>query len=47
MGGNTNKANDKWMISKIYKQLMTLSIKKKLTQSKRGQNTMENSVEIP
>ena len=34
-----NEATDKRSISKIYKQLMQLNIKKQTTQSKNGQNT--------
>ena len=34
-----NEATDKVLISKIYKQLMQLNIKKQTTQSKKGQKT--------
>ena len=34
-----NEEKDKELISKIYKQLMQLSIKKQTTQSKNGQKT--------
>ena len=34
-----NESMDKGFISKIYKQLMQLDIKKKITQSKNGQKT--------
>ena len=34
-----NKSMDKELISKIYKQLMQLNIKKQTTQSKKGQKT--------
>ena len=34
-----NEATDKGLVSKIYKQLRQLNVRKKKTQSKNGQNT--------
>ena len=34
-----NDMDDKWLISKIHKQLIQLNIKKQITQSKNGQRT--------